>query len=581
VRRRLASACQQSARGRVPTPPGAACVRAVALLSDIPGYDFAGRLETLTTSTGSYSFGYSASTVQLTSLSAPGGSTLTYSYDGFLPTAVSWSGPVSGSVGVSYDNNFWVTQQTVNGTSAVTFNYDNDGRMTSAGALALNRDPVNGNLRSTELGGVTTRQGYNAFGKLSGDSAWVNDALVFARTYERDDLGRITIVVDFSDGLPTVWGYGYDAASRLQTVTRDGAAYASYEYDANGNRSSRTSPLGVEAAAYDPQDRLLEYAGAGYGFTANGELALKVEGADSTRYDYDVFDNLLRVDLPHGTVIEYVIDGRNRRVGKRVNGVLVQGFLYGDQLNPVAELDGAGNVVARFVYGSKTNVPDYMVRGGETFRILSDHLGSVRIVVNTGTGAVVQRISYDAWGRVLEDTNPGWQPFGFAGGIWEAKTGLLRFGVRDYQPFAGRWTARDPIGLAGGLNVYEYARSNPDGAFDPTGLCPEKCDFSDRFRYNLSETNRFFFSDITRLTRTGIGILTASAVAKRIGGVTFLEFVRTLPGGYPALGGLSGTASAMVINSVVNAALVGLALETGIIIGSALDAAFCALLGGT
>lgn len=94
----------------------------------------------------------------------------------------------------------------------------------------------------------------------------------------------------------------------------------------------------------------------------------------------------------------------------------MQGLLYVDEFNPVAELDGAGEVVSRFVYGSKPNVPDYLVRGGETFRVLSDQLGSVRMVVNTTTGEVVQRLTYDAWGRVLEDTKPGWQPFGFAGG---------------------------------------------------------------------------------------------------------------------------------------------------------------------
>jgi len=54
----------------------------------------------------------------------------------------------------------------------------------------------------------------------------------------------------------------------------------------------------------------------------------------------------------------------------------VRGFLYGDALNPVAELDGTGAVVARFVYGSRSNVPDYMVKGGTTYRIVSDHLGS-------------------------------------------------------------------------------------------------------------------------------------------------------------------------------------------------------------
>jgi hypothetical protein len=68
--------------------------------------------------------------------------------------------------------------------------------------------------------------------------------------------------------------------------------------------------------------------------------------------------------------------------------------LYKDQLNLVAELDGAGNVVARFVYGTKLNVPDYIVKGGVTYRIISDHLGSVRLVVDSATGAVAQRMDY-------------------------------------------------------------------------------------------------------------------------------------------------------------------------------------------
>jgi hypothetical protein len=84
------------------------------------------------------------------------------------------------------------------------------------------------------------------------------------------------------------------------------------------------------------------------------------------------------VGLADATQIDYVVDGANRRIGKKVGGALVQGFLYGDALNPVAELDGTGTVVARFVYGSKPNVPDYMVKGGTTYRIISDHLGSRR-----------------------------------------------------------------------------------------------------------------------------------------------------------------------------------------------------------
>jgi RHS repeat-associated protein len=127
--------------------------------------------------------------------------------------------------------------------------------------------------------------------------------------------------------------------------------------------------------------------------------------------------------------------------------------------------------VSRFVYGSKANVPDYIVQGSDTLRVVSDHLGSVRLVVNASTGAVAQRVSYDAWGRVLEDTNPGIQPFGFAGGISDGATGLVRFGARDYDAVPGRWTAKDPVGFFGGAsNLYAYSLEDPVNSRDPSGL---------------------------------------------------------------------------------------------------------------
>jgi RHS repeat-associated protein len=174
--------------------------------------------------------------------------------------------------------------------------------------------------------------------------------------------------------------------------------------------------------------------------------------------------------LPTGTQIEYVIDGQNRRIGKKVDGVFTQGFLYGSQLQPVAELDGAGNVVIRFVYGTRINVPDYMVNAGITYRLLTDHLGSVRLVVDTSTGAIVQRLDYDEFGQIVQDTTPGFQPFGFAGGLYDPDTKLTRFGARDYDAFAGRWTTKDPIGFGGGSNTFGYAANDPVNWIDATGL---------------------------------------------------------------------------------------------------------------
>ena len=138
-----------------------------------------------------------------------------------------------------------------------------------------------------------------------------------------------------------------------------------------------------------------------------------------------------------------------------MNGTRTQGFLYQAQLKPVAELDGSGNVVSRFVYGSKFNAPDYLIKGATTYRILSDHLGSPRLIVNTSNGNVEQRMDYDEFGNITYDSNPGPQPFGFAGGIYARDTKLTPFGARDYDAETGRWTAKDPIRFDGAdTNLY-------------------------------------------------------------------------------------------------------------------------------
>ena len=466
-----------------------------------------GRLSTLTLPGNQVTtYAYGATTGTLSSITAPG-STLSYTYDGSLLKQTTWAGTVAGSVSRNYDNNFRVTSQSVNGTNTINFGYDNDSLLTSAGSLSFARSAQHGLITGTTLATITDSRTYSTFGELSSYTANASGSPVFNTTFTRDKLGRITQKVETISGTTTTFDYAYDTAGRLQEVKTNGTVTATYSYDTNGNRSSVVTPGGTTSGTYDVQDRLTAYGTATYTYSNNGELQSKTVSGQTTSYVYDVLGNLKLVSLPTGVSIEYVVDGQNRRIGKKVNGTLTTGWLYQNQLNPVAELDGTGAVVARFVYGTKANVPDYMIKGGVTYRIVSDHLGSSRLVINTADGSVAQRIDYDEFGNVTQDTAPGFQPFGFAGGLYDQQTGLTRFGARDYDAVTGRWTAKDPIlfATAETTNLYGYVRNNPTNRTDSAGL--GQISFRVCTALNIGKQAYDFASDLnlldesTRLTR--------------------------------------------------------------------------------
>ncbi len=433
------------------------------------GYDTFGRLSSTTFSRGSVNYSYD-SAGRLNQVDDPGGEVLNFTYDGVLPTTESWSGAVSGSVDLSYDNNFWISGVSVN-ASSITYSHDNDGLLTQAGNLILNRDALNGLLVGTSLGSVSTSNSYNGFGERQSMNSTYGGTSLYNASYTRDKLGRITVLTETIEGTTSTFNYTYDLAGRLIEVNRDGITTAVYNYDGNSNRIGGTNSEGPISATYDGQDKLLTYNGNVYNYNANGDLLTKTAQTATTSYNYDEFGNLTRVSLPGDMTIDYIVDGNNRRIGKKVNGTMTQGFLYQDQLNPVAELDGSNNVDSRFVYGSKSNVPDYMIKGGITYRIISDHLGSPRLVVNINDGSIAQRMDYGEFGNILNDTNPGFQPFGFAGGIYDQHTGLVRFGARDYDTQIGRWTSKDPIRFRGGdANLYGYVLDDPVNRIDSLGL---------------------------------------------------------------------------------------------------------------
>ncbi len=112
-----------------------------------------------------------------------------------------------------------------------------------------------------------------------------------------------------------------------------------------------------------------------------------------------------------------------------------------------------------------------MFYNAKKYLFVKDHRGSILQVVEASTGEVMQKMKYSEFGEVLLDTNPGFQPFGFAGGLYDYETKLVRFGARDYDGSTGRWLSKDPIRFKGkDSNLYGYVHNDPINLKDPTGL---------------------------------------------------------------------------------------------------------------
>jgi RHS repeat-associated protein len=71
----------------------------------------------------------------------------------------------------------------------------------------------------------------------------------------------------------------------------------------------------------------------------------------------------------------------------------------------------------------------------------------------------------------MYNTNPNLNiPIGFAGGLYDKDTKLIKFGYREYDSQTRRWTSKDPINFNGGINLYGYVVNDPINLVDPSGL---------------------------------------------------------------------------------------------------------------
>jgi len=304
----------------------------------------------------------------------------------------------------------------------------------------------------------------------------VSGKAVGSWSLSRDASGQITRRSEAVGGFSAVYDYLYDENGRLLKVLKDNVPVEEYAYDENGTRIFEMNTLrNIPAKSYEysHEDHLLKAGDWVYQYDVDGFLTSKTNSTNQTnkiQYFYSSRGELLTVLLPDGKRIDYVCDPLGRRIAKKVNGVVVEKYLWQGLTRLLAVYDSGNILRQRFEYADE-RMPVAMKMGSATYYLSYDQVGSLRLVAD-GSGNVVKRISYDSFGNILEDTNPSFtMPFGFAGGLHDRDTGLVRFGYRDYDPEVGRWTAKDPIGFAGGdTDLYGYVLNNPVNWVDPEAL---------------------------------------------------------------------------------------------------------------
>ena len=302
----------------------------------------------------------------------------------------------------------------------------------------------------------------------------------------------------------------HDAAGRVTTISRPGLVTTSFTYDAAGRgvaviHQSNGSDLIHTGHTYDAVGNLLrdvvsgphfmppplpvaatQKFNAGNGQTAHGTQAvthdadgnlLKIGTTFSAQWDAENrLTELIRDNGSGPQTVRYTYDAAGLRVKKEVVGGDVTHYHYGPGGNLLFTTDAAGTVTASFVWSGRSLIA--LLLGDslstEVFFPLLNRLGSV-IALTDATGAVVARYSYDSYGTTLRETVPAGgtdlNPFTFAGGygVMDEGDGLFYMKERFYLARTGRFLQRDPVGLAGGTNLYAYAGGNPVVTADPEG----------------------------------------------------------------------------------------------------------------
>jgi RHS repeat-associated protein len=383
------------------------------------------------------------------------GQGLSLGFDGLLPAQDRFSGASAGTFDFTTGANLQLSKITLTSgadTRETAFAYNADGLATAEGPLTLTRGST-GQASTLTDGTLHGTYAHDGVGRLTTRTLTAGAATAYDLRLTYDSRGRVATRKETIGGTATTLTYSYDDTGELIGVS-DGEIYG---YDADGNR---TTP----AATYDAADRQTSLGATSYDFDADGFLTHR--GADA--FTYSPSGDLLAATVG-ATTVTYTYDALGRRTTRTTGGSTVQ-YLYGNPGDPfqLSASRGSDGVLTSYLYDDEGALVSFE-RGGVRTYVGTDETGTPKALIKAD-GTVLAALIYDAFGRLTASTGSADLPIGFGGGLADPLTGLVRLGLRDYDPAAGRFTARDPALFSGSpFNLYSYAGSDPVGRRDPTG----------------------------------------------------------------------------------------------------------------
>jgi len=425
-----------------------------------------------------------------------------------------------------YDEEGNVTQITENASSAspkvTQFSYYGDGRLyqityvRSGGnqVFTYAYDPGGRPLTLTypsstgvvaHFSGPNSEVGWDGNGQLK-HLRYVKDGSTLIRRFEFDyDLaGNRISQLDVKGGTSpsaTKWEYGYDWLDRLETVKKATGPDENnlgvlqltsvYSYDASDNRTEfqvpNINPALTETFTYsyklgDEIESVSKQVGTGSPvvietFTSDddGNLITRTDTTSSivTTYSWTDFNRLASISTSDNSKKQEHTFAPNgfRRKKKDKNNVETTEYAAG---LATAVSKAQGGETYSYLMGSGI-MGFERESDGAMYYFLTDALSTVRDIINS-SGTAISGYEFSEYGGKISPANTSGVESDktYVGGMSVqdevSETGLMMMGHRFYAPQLGRFLSRDPIGHAGGMNLYEYASSSPSSRVDPAGL---------------------------------------------------------------------------------------------------------------